>query len=150
MCCFDDPSPSQRVTHTTGMTHLKVIILQTELRCSKLYITTITYVKAVPCSCISENLIYQLPGEGAITPKHVGGLINYTTVYVVCECLGLTKRSKYTFILQSGRKKLKLYSRVFRSSGFHTGQGKIKGCYGSTDTRNEICSQLNSKTDRPH
>jgi len=26
LCCFDDPSPSQRVTHTTGMTHLKVHI----------------------------------------------------------------------------------------------------------------------------
>jgi len=25
LCCFDDPSPSQRVTHTTGMTHLKVL-----------------------------------------------------------------------------------------------------------------------------
>jgi len=24
LCCFDDPSPSQRVTHTTGMTHFKV------------------------------------------------------------------------------------------------------------------------------
>jgi len=24
-CCIDDPPPSQRVTHTTGMTHLKVV-----------------------------------------------------------------------------------------------------------------------------
>ena len=25
MCCIDDPPPSQRVTHTTGMTHLKTL-----------------------------------------------------------------------------------------------------------------------------
>jgi len=29
------------------------------------------------------------PEDGAIAPKHVGGLINYTTVFVVCEFVGL-------------------------------------------------------------
>jgi hypothetical protein len=35
--------------------------------------------------------VYQLPEDDAIAPKSVGGLINYTIVYVVYACVELTK-----------------------------------------------------------
>ena len=96
----------------------------------------------------------RLEVSGAVRPIYgslgIKRLMNYTIVYVVCECLGLTKK-KSPNICSSFRvaEKLKLYFRVFRSSGFYTGEGKIKRGYGSTNTRNKICSQLNGKTDTP-
>jgi hypothetical protein len=35
--------------------------------------------------------VYQLPEDDAIAPKPVGGLINYTIVYVVYPCFELIK-----------------------------------------------------------
>ena len=46
--CFDDPSPSQRVTHTTGMTHLKVVEKQFASDVLKLYCPFRSYSKPVP------------------------------------------------------------------------------------------------------
>ena len=53
----------------------------------------------------------RLEVSGAVRPIYgslgIKRLMNYTIVYVVCECLGLTKKkkkSKYMFVLQSGRK----------------------------------------------
>ena len=41
-------------------------------------------------------MVHQLPEDGAIAPKHDGGLINYRTVYVVCAFVGLMKNIKVT------------------------------------------------------
>lgn len=41
--------------------------------------------------------MYQLPKDDAIAPKPVGGLINYTIVYVVYACVELIENiNKFT------------------------------------------------------
>jgi hypothetical protein len=45
------------------------------------------YILAV----FKEYLVYQLPEDDDIAPKPVGGLINYTNVYVVYACFELIK-----------------------------------------------------------
>ena len=39
-----------------------------------------------------EYLVHQQPKESVTAPKHVAGLINYTTVYAVCAFVGLIKK----------------------------------------------------------
>ena len=68
------------------------IILQTELRCSKLYIQILRKLMLYLVAASQRTGYISSLEKGAITPKHVGGLMNYTIVYVVCECLGLTKK----------------------------------------------------------
>jgi hypothetical protein len=42
-------------------------------------------------SWFSKCLVNQLPENGAIALKYVGGLMNYTNVYTVCAFVGLKK-----------------------------------------------------------
>jgi hypothetical protein len=43
-----------------------------------------------------KYVVYQLPEDDAITPKPIGGLINYTIAYVMYGYVELIKKYKYS------------------------------------------------------
>jgi len=68
---------------------------------SNMYIHLFLFVVSVlvqgllpPCENATaiEYLVHQQPKESVTAPKHVAGLINYTTVYAVCAFVGLIKK----------------------------------------------------------
>jgi hypothetical protein len=48
-------------------------------------------------SWFTIDFVFQLPEDGAITPKHLEALINYTTAYVVCAFVGLITKYKLNY-----------------------------------------------------